>query len=476
MATNPAGLEYTYVGIRCTGIKVAVTLHNIDLREVGHHARLDSLLANYSIMRSMEPDHVNLIKARIESGEATVLYTHNGAQWWAEEDLPLHFHWWKRIHPFHAGDDWAAAHILEDAMTMSYDEDGVPHITIDADVKFIHSGRVTRRTPRAVTPGVEPHWGERRVMVHDITGRLEQIASQFASEMQFYWSNQDAARFWATDKQLISWIALIREHLFILASGNTAHLFRVEVGGPGELGRPVHQWPIHEALPWMMDQLETMMAKGTLHFFDFHPAVFHSELGISPSSPTLNLWGVLDGDLTPWWMVGEKITESNWAVSRAAEYAASRRGDPVPYVPTFAERLYELTYAHTSAFRGAANFDTMTEWHQAWTGYASSLDAAGNAASAEVSVVPVVGSKSSVVAGDHALEVLGRHLDSDATYGILHDTTATAIALKAKLVARELWSLTAEGALDARLDIVHDQAAWDALLGSHYDRATTTKE
>ena len=137
----------------------------------------------------------------------------------------------------------------------------------------------------------------------------------------------------------------------------------------------------------------------------------------------------------------------------------------MPYIPTFAERLYALTHVHDRAFRGAINFTVMTEWYKAWTGYASSLDAAGNAASAEVSVVPVVGSKSTVVAGDYALEVLERHPDPYAAHAVLHDRTAAAIALKDKLAARELWSLTAEGALDARLDIVHYQAGWDALLG-----------
>ena len=105
---------------------------------------------------------------------------------------------------------------------------------------------------------------------------------------------------------------MIREHLVTLASGNTAHLVSVEAGGPGDLGRPVHQWPIQEALPWMMDQLETMMAKGALHFYDFHSSAFHAELGIAPSKPTYNLWGVDGGDLTPRWMMGE-IVETNWA-------------------------------------------------------------------------------------------------------------------------------------------------------------------
>ena len=89
----------------------------------------------------MEPEHINLIRAKLQSGEAIILHSHDRVEWWTEEELPLQFHHWKRSHPFQVGDNWAAPHILDDAMTMVYDENGVPHITIDADVQFIHSGR-----------------------------------------------------------------------------------------------------------------------------------------------------------------------------------------------------------------------------------------------------------------------------------------------------------------------------------------------
>ena len=287
------------------------------------------LTGHPSVLRHHAPnaEYLKSVNAQIRNGTIEVLH-HITDKFWTEDTIPPHYHSLMRDHPFHGNDDWTGIHILGDSISVTYDTDGVPHLTVAADVQFTSANAPYIPAPPLVpvAPGAEPHWGARRLMVHDITYRLRQASVQFTNEMQFYWSGQDGNRFWATERQLTSWIATVREHLAILASGNTAHTVSIEVGTPADLGRPVHQIPILDALPWMMDQLEIMLSEGVLHFFDFHSDVLHSELGISPSKPTYFLWGVDGAGLVSQRMVRE-IIESDWAGSSQIRVCggASRR-------------------------------------------------------------------------------------------------------------------------------------------------------
>ena len=416
-------------------------------------------------------EYVNSVNAQIQNGTIEVLYQlPNGVS--PLDALPPDHHSLVYDHPFHGDDDWTGIHILGDSISVIYDTDGVPHLTVAADVQFTNANAPYIPAPPLVpvAPGSEPHWGTRRLMVHDITYRLRQAASQFANEMQFYWSSQDSTRFWATDRQLTSWIATVREHLAILASGNTAHTVSIEVGVPSDLGRPVHQIPILEALPWMMDQLELMMAEGVLHFFDFHPDVLHSELGISPSTPTYFLWGVDGAGLVSRRMVRE-IIESDWAATRKFEYGAARRGDPVSYTESYGEKLHAaaLRYDAVRLTGLQVSVTHIKEWYESWLGYGSKLhqdDEHGD----EVSLVDAAGTTTKVVAGEHVLEVLARHPDSQA----LHDEHSTDLA--AKLTDRELWDMDASGVLTSRLDVAHTSAEWEQLKEQYYDGSLTNRE
>ena len=390
----------------------------------------------------------------------------------AEDTLPLHYHSLMRDHPFHGNDDWKGIHHLADSISVTYDVDGVPHLTVAADVQFANANAPYIPAPPLVpvAPGAEPHWGARRLLVHDITYRLRQAAVQFTNEMQFYWSGQDGNRFWATERQLTSWIAMTREHLAILASGNTAHTVSIEVGTPSDLGRPVHQIPILEALPWMMDQLETMMSKGVLHFFDFHSDVLHSELGISPFKPTYFLWGVDGAGLVSQRMVRE-IIESDWDATRKFEYAAARRGDPVSYTESYVEKLHAaaLRYDAVRLAGLQVSVNHIKEWYEAWLGYGSKLhqdDEHGD----EISLVDAAGTTTKIAAGEHVLAVLARHPDPQA----LHDAHSTDLA--AKLTARELWDMDASGALGSRVSVAHTSAEWEQLKEQFYDGSLTNRE
>ena len=203
----------------------------------------------YLRRHTLNAEYVEAVNAQIRNGTIEVLYqVIDGYR--TEDTLPPHYYSLMRDHPFHGNDDWTGIHHLADSISVTYDTDGVPHLTVAADVQFANANAPYIPAPPLVpvAPGAEPHWGVRRLMVHDITYRLRQAANQFTSEMQFYWSSQDRDRFWATERQLTSWIAMTREHLAILASGNTAHTVSIEVGTPADLGRPVHQIPILEAL------------------------------------------------------------------------------------------------------------------------------------------------------------------------------------------------------------------------------------
>ena len=420
-------------------------------------------------------DYLEAVNAHIRSGQVEILYQLSHGQYVTEDALPAQYHEKIRNHPFHQNDDWKGIQYLADAISVTYDTDGVPHLTVAADVQFTNANAPYTAAPAPVpptppVPGAEPHWGARRLMVHDITHRLEEAAIQFTNEMQFYWSGHDGTRFWATERQLTSWIATVREHLAILAAGNTAHTVSIEVGTPADLGRPVHQIPILEALPWMMGQLETMLAEGVLHFFDFHPDVLHSELGISPSKPTYFLWGVDGAGLVSQRMVRE-IIESDWAGARAIEYAAARRGDPVPYTLSFGEKLHAvaLKYDADQAGLTGASADDIKEWYESWLGYGSKLDQ-DDEHEDEISLVDAAGATTKAVAGDHVLEVLARHPDPQA----LHDAHST--DLVARLTARELWDMDAAGVLASRADVAHTAAEWAQLQDQYYDGSLTSRE
>ena len=420
-------------------------------------------------------DYLEQINARIRNGEIKILYQIGIGQWVTEDALPSQYHDHMRGHPFHGNDDWRGIHHLADAISVTYDTDGEPHLTVTADVQFTSANApyVAALAPVPSTPlvpGIEPHWGARRLMVHDITHRLEEAAVQFANEMQFYWSGQDANRFWATERQLTSWIAMVREHLAILASGNIAYTVSIEVGTPSDLGRPVHQIPILEALPWMMNQLEIMMSEGVLHYFDFHPDVLHSELGISPSKPTYFLWGVDGAGLVSQRMVRE-IIESDWAATRKFEYAASRRGDPVAYTQSYGEKLHAvaLKYDADQAGLTGASVDRIKEWYESWLGYGSKLHQ-DDEHEDEISLVDSAGTVTKVVAGEHVLEVLARHPDPQ----VLHNGHSADLA--AKLTARELWDMKASGALTSRVNVAHTSAEWAQLQEQYYDGSITNRE
>ena len=470
MTTSPADLNYTFVELTGLTTYPSCMLLNKDPREEADaYTRRQSRVGNYGSLSRMDPEHVRLIKEKVRSKEATVLYTDLSAEWWTADDLPFHYRDWIAVHPFHDNNDWKGMRHLADAISVTYDTDGQPHLTVAADVQFTSANAPYIPAPPAV-PGIEPHWGARRVMVHSLTHRLQDAATQFTNEMQFYWSSQDATRFWATERQLTSWIAMIREHLAILASGNTAHTVAVEVGTPADLGRPVHQIPILEALPWMMDQLETMMSEGVLHFYDFHSDVLHSELGISPWKPTYFLWGVDGTGLASRRMVRE-IIEADWAATRKIEYAAARRGDPVPYTENYGEKLHAAArrYDAGQATLAGASVDRIKEWYESWLGYGAKLqqDAVHGA---EVSLVSASVTITKAVAGEHVLEVLGRHPDPQT----LHDAHST--FLSEKLTARELWDMDASGVLTARVNTSHTSAEWAQLRGQYYDDSLTNRE
>ena len=474
MATSPADLTYTFVELTGLTTHPSCMLLNKDPREeADFHTRRQSRVGIYGSLNRMDPEHVRLIKEKVRSKEATVLYTDVGIEWWAADDLPFHYRDWIAVHPFHDNDDWKGIRHLADAISVAYDTDGQPHLTVAADVQFTSANApyIPAPLPTPHVPGTKQHWGARRVMVHGLTHRLQQFANQFANEMQFYWSSQDATRFWATERQLTSWIAMIREHLVILASGNTAHLVAIEVGVPSDLGRPVHQIPILEALPWMVDQLETMMSKGVLHFYDFHSDVLHSELGISPWKPTYFLWGVDGAGLASRRMVRE-IIEADWAATRKIEYAAARRGDPVSYTESYGEKLNAIAVKYDkgqATFAGGAAGDRIKEWYESWLGYGAKLqqdDEQGD----EVSLVNSAGAVTKAVAGEHVLEVLALHPDPLA----LHDAHST--FLSEKLTARELWGMDASGVLTARVDTPHTAAEWAQLQEQFYDGSLTNRE
>ena len=407
-----------------------------------------------------------LIMAKLNAGELSVLY-HIGFHF-TKEGLPDHMSRAVWEHPLHPDTytGWKVIGALTEVSSVSQNPaTGRYKITIDADVEY------TNAAPR-VDADLNPEWGARRLLVHDITHRLRLAANQFANEMQFYWSSDNATRFWATERQLTSWIAMTREHLAILASGNTAHTVSVEVGVPSDLGRPVHQIPILEALPWMMNQLETMMSEGVLHYFDFHPDVLHSELGISPSKPTYFLWGVDGAGLVSQRMVRE-IIESDWAATRKFEYAAARRGDPVTYTQGYGEKLHAVALKYDAdrlGLRGShVSVDRIKEWYESWLGYGSKLHQ-DDEHEDEISLVDSAGTTTKVVAGEHVLAVLARHPDPQA----LHDAHSTDLA--AKLTARELWDMDASGVLTSRVDVAHTSAAWEQLKEQYYDGATTNRE
>ena len=475
MTTSPADLNYTFVELTGMTSHPSCILLDKDPREVDFHTMVDSRVGVYGSVYNMNPEHVRQIQAKVRSKEATVLYANLRTKWWAADDLPFHHRHWIAIHPFHDNDDWEGMRHFADAIKVTYDTDGQPHLTVAADVQFTSANApyIPAPLPTPHVPGTKQHWGARRVMVHSLTHRLQQFANQFANEMQFYWSSIDAPRFWATERQLTSWIATVREHLVILAAGNTAHLVAIEVGVPSDLGRPVHQIPILEALPWMVDQLETMMSKGVLHFYDFHSDVLHSELGISPWKPTYFLWGVDGAGLASRRMVRE-IIEADWAATRKIEYAAARRGDPVPYTETYGEKLNAIAVKYNADQDGLlkglqVSVDRIKEWYESWLGYGSKLqqdDEHGD----EVSLVDSAGAVTKVVAGDHVLEVLGRHPDPQT----LHDAHST--FLSEKLTARELWGMDASGVLTARVNTSHTAAEWAQLRGQYYDGSLTNRE
>ena len=476
MTTSPVGLQYTFVELTNMDSHPYCILLNRDPREIDFAAMVDSRVAVYGRIYHMNPEHIRLIQEKISSGAAVVLYALQRTKWWTADDIPFHFHRWLHDHPFQVNDDWAGTHILADSISVTYDTDGEPHLTVAADVRFINANAPYIPAPAPIpptppVPGTEPHWGVRRLMVHNITQRLEEAAVQFTNEMQFYWSGQDATRFWATERQLTSWIAMVREHLAILAAGNTTHTVSVEVGTPFDLGRPVHQIPILEALPWMMDQLEIMMSEGVLHFFDFHPDVLHAELGIFPSKPTYFLWGVDGAGLASRRMVREIIV-LDWAATRKFEYAAARRGDPVPYTQNFAEKLHSIAKDLMPQLDGLSgtNADTIRTWYKTWIGYASLLDSVDAATNKAAPLVPVSGATSTVTAGEHAVDMLEQHSDPQ----VLHD--ALDPGLVAKLTARELWGMDDAGILASRLDVAHTQTEWDLLAASYYTRATVTRD
>ena len=419
-------------------------------------------------------EFLKAVNDKIRDGTIEVLYQYIDG-FWTEDALPPQYYSRVYNHPFHGNDDWKGIQHLAKAIKVTYDTDGEPHLTVSADVQFTNANAPyipapAPASPPPPVPGALPHWGARRLLVHNITHRLEEAAVQFMTEMQFYWSSQDGTRFWATERQLTSWIALIREHLVILASGNTAHTVSIEVGTPSDLGRPVHQIPILEALPWMMDQLETMLAEGVLHFFDFHPAVLHSELGISPSKPTYFLWGVDGAGLVSQRMVRE-IIESDWAAARTIEYAAARRGDPVPYTLSFGEKLHAaaLKYDTAQAELTGASEDGIREWYEAWLGYGSKLHQ-DDEYEDEISLVDASGISTKAIAGEHVLAVLARQPDPQA----LHDAHSANLA--AKLTARELWDIGVLGGLVSRVSVDHTPAEWEQLKEQYYDGSLTNRE
>ena len=425
----------------------------------------------YLRLHTLNAEYVNSVNTQIRNGTIEVLYHFNDA-FRTEDTLPLRHHSLMYDHPFHGNDDWKGIHHLADSISVTYDVDGVPHLTVAADVQFANANAPYIPAPPLVpvAPGAEGHWGVRRLMVHDITYRLRQAAVQFTNEMQFYWSGQDGNRFWATERQLTSWIAMTREHLAILASGNTAHTVSIEVGTPSDLGRPVHQIPILEALPWMMDQLETMLSKGVLHFFDFHSDVLHSELGISPSKPTYFLWGVDGAGLVSQRMVRE-IIESDWDATRKFEYAAARRGDPVSYTESYVEKLHAAALRYDSVRLAGlqVSVNHIKEWYESWLGYGSKLhqdDEHGD----EITLADAAGATTKIAAGEHVLAVLARHPDPQA----LHDAHSTDLA--AKLTARELWDMDASGALGSRVSVDHTSAEWEQLKEQFYDGSLTNRE
>ena len=477
MVTSPADLTYTFVELTNLTTHPGCMLLNKDPREeADFHTRRQSRVGNYGAVNGMDPEHVRLIKEKVRSREATVLYTDRSIEWWTADDLPFHYRDWIAVHPFHDNDDWKGMRHLADAISVTYDTDGQPHLTVAADVQFTNANAPyipappPPMPPTPPVPGTQPHWGARRVMVHSLAHRLQQFANQFANEMQFYWSSIDGPRFWATDRQLTSWIAMVREHLAILASGNTAHTVAIEVGVPSDLGRPVHQIPILEALPWMVDQLETMMSKGVLHFFDFHSDVLHSELGISPWKPTYFLWGVDGAGLASRRMVRE-IIEADWAATRKIEYAAARRGDPVSYTESYGEKLNAAAVKYDTDQAGltGASVDGIREWYESWLGYGSKLHQ-DDEHEDEVSLVDSAGTATKVAAGEHVLAVLARHPDPQA----LHDAHSTSLAVK--LTARELWDMDAAGVPVSRVDTAHTSAEWAQLQEQYYDGSLTNRE
>ena len=416
-------------------------------------------------------DYLKAVNARIRDGGVELLYQIHD-QYVTEDALLPQYHDRMRGHPFHGNDDWKGIHHLADAISVTYDTDGQPHLTVAADVQFTNANApyIPAPLPMPPVPGTQPHWGARRVMVHSLAHRLQQFANQFANEMQFYWSSIDGPRFWATERQLTSWIAMVREHLAILASGNTTHTVAIEVGVPSDLGRPVHQIPILEALPWMVDQLETMMSKGVLHFFDFHSDVLHSELGISPWKPTYFLWGVDGAGLASRRMVRE-IIEADWAATRKIEYAAARRGDPVSYTESYGEKLNAAAVKYDTDQAGltGASVDGIREWYESWLGYGSKLHQ-DDEHEDEVSLVDSAGTATKVAAGEHVLAVLARHPDPQA----LHDAHSTSLAVK--LTARELWDMDAAGVPVSRVDTAHTSAEWAQLQEQYYDGSLTNRE
>ena len=477
MATSPADLEYTFVELSRFPPGSRCMLYNKDPREIDDVLMLRAAQAGYyRDTYTMDREHMELIREKVRSGGATVLYTFYTGIWWTTDEVPPYFRQWKHSHGLHADDNWLGMHILEDSISVTYDTDGVPHLTVAADVQFTSANAPyipappPPMPPTPPVPGTQPHWGARRVMVHSLTHRLQQFANQFASEMQFYWSSIDGPRFWATERQLTSWIAMVREHLAILASGNTTHTVAIEVGTPADLGRPVHQIPILVALPWMVDQLETMMSEGVLHFFDFHSDVLHSELGISPWKPTYFLWGVDGAGLASRRMVRE-IIEADWAATRKIEYAAARRGDPVSYTESYGEKLNAAAVKYDTDQAGltGASVDGIREWYESWLGYGSKLHQ-DDEHEDEVSLVDSAGTATKVAAGEHVLAVLARHPDPQA----LHDAHSTSLAVK--LTARELWDMDAAGVPVSRVDTAHTSAEWEQLKEQYYDGALTNRE
>ena len=474
MTARIGDLQFTFVNLQYGRGHHQCFLLDADPRGNDFDHWVASRVGTFGVL-SMHPDDIELIKAKIRSGDVTVLYSWGNEEWWVAEDAPAHIEWTTRIHPFHANDDWKGIQYLEDSISVTYDTDGVPHLTVAADVRFINANAPYIPAPAPIppappVPGTQAHWGVRRLMVHNITQRLEEAAVQFTNELQFYWSSQDAIRFWATERQLTSWIAMVREHLAILAAGNTTHTVSVEVGTPFDLGRPVHNIPILEALPWMMDQLEIMLSEGVLHYFDFHPDVLHAELGIFPSKPTYFLWGVDGAGLVSQRMVREIIV-LDWAATRKFEYAAARRGDPVEYTLSYGEKLHAaaLKYDAEQAGLTGSSVDNIRQWYESWLGYGSKLhqdDKVGD----EISLVNATGNVTKAVAGEHVLEVLARQPDPQA----LHDAHSTDLA--AKLTAHELWDMDASGVLTSRVDVAHASSEWAQLQKQYYEDATTNRE